>query len=63
MVPNSRLQEIERKQGDCGPVLAAIEGLEGRMEAVEAAIHTLDIDSRHLASQISSAGTESPSRP
>jgi hypothetical protein len=52
------LQEIERKQEECGPLLAALDGLESRMEALESAIHTLDADSRHLASELNVA--ESP---
>lgn len=56
-------QEIERKQEECGPLLTAIEGLEGRMEALETAIQTLDFDSKHLAAQLSTAGAESPSKP
>ncbi|EIE24368.1 hypothetical protein COCSUDRAFT_83672 [Coccomyxa subellipsoidea C-169] len=44
--------EIQRKREACRPLLAALEGLEARMESVEGNIATLDADTRHLARQL-----------
>ncbi|BDA46536.1 probable gamma-glutamyl peptidase 4 at N-terminal half [Coccomyxa sp. Obi] len=46
------IQEIHRKQDAIRPLLAALECLEGRMDAVEGSIATLDADTRHLARQL-----------
>ncbi len=46
------LQEIQRKKDAMRPLLAALDGLEGRMDAVEGSIATLDANSRHLARQL-----------
>ncbi len=46
------VQEIERKQVAIRPLLAAVETLEGRMDAVEGSIARMDADTRQLARQL-----------
>ncbi|CAL8462667.1 g2200 [Coccomyxa elongata] len=46
------IQEIQRKKDAIRPLSAALDGLEGRMDAVEGSIAMLDADTHHLARQL-----------